>query len=515
MWDMQMLKYYGFQAEKRGRRQCSHIGGVPPTTTAYSIPPPPRATTAALPHNRSSPSPSRSSTTPPNDSRRSSFPSYLDVPNLPSKIRLICEIIASSHSIESSLNDQGITITSDDVEEVLKLSYSHPAAAIKFFRWSGPRIRQQLSPYSWNLVVDLLGKNLLFDAMWDAVASMKSEGLVSLATFASIFSSFAAASCPADAIDAFELLAHHGIPQDTTALNFLLSALSRGGFTYAALESFRHMRLRIPPDSDSYAILLEGFENERNSARAYEVFDEMILKIGWDPSNVPAYDSFLNTVLYRGRSGLDESLRWLATMKMQRCFPGVRFIDNAIDACAELGDSKAAILLWDNLVGRNGMLPTTELFNSMISLYCNLNHLEHAYRLFDEMVFHGAFPDSTTYELMLRLLIKNKRREEVAALLSEMVKNEFVPSSEIFDSVMSLFMDIGDSETALKVGKIMIEKGILDERIGNSLILYLRDNRRLPEACKFAENMIDKGIKLHSSTLSKLRTGLQHLGMIL
>ncbi|XP_020572542.1 pentatricopeptide repeat-containing protein At1g77360, mitochondrial-like [Phalaenopsis equestris] len=463
-------------------------------------------------HHRSSPSPSRRSATPPNKSRRSSFSSYLDVPNLPSKIRLICEIIASSHSIESSLNDQGITITSDDVEEVLKLSYSHPAAAIKFFRWSGPRIRQQLSPYSWNLVVDLLGKNLLFDAMWDAVASMKSEGLVSLATFASIFSSFAAASRPTDAIAAFELLVHHGIPQDTTALNSLLSALSREGLTSAALDTFRHIWLRIPPDSDSYAILLEGFENERNSSGAYEVFDEMILKFGWDPSNVPAYDSFLNTVLSRGRSGLDESLRWLAKMKMQRCFPGVKFIVNAIDACGKLGDSKAAIMLWDNLVGRNGMLPTTELYNSMISLYCDLNHLEAAYRFFDEMVLYGAFPDSTTYELMLRLLIKNKRREEVPVLLNEMLKNEFVPSTAICDSVMYLFMDIGDSETALKVGKIIIEKGIADERIGNSLILYLRDHNLLPEACKFAENLIDKEIRLHSSTLSKLKSSLQHLG---
>ncbi|KAH0467995.1 hypothetical protein IEQ34_003028 [Dendrobium chrysotoxum] len=449
----------------------------------------------------------------PSPSRRPSFPSYLDIPNLPPKIRLLCEILATSTSIESSLNDFGIRISANDVEEVLKLSYSYPAAAVKFFRWSGPRLHHQHSPYSWNLVIDILGKNLLFDAMWDAVASMKSEGLLSVATYASIFSSFAAASRPADAIAAFESLLHkHGIPQDTTALNSLLSALCREGFTLAALEFIRRSRLGIPLDSDSYAILLEGFENERNYRSARELFDEMILGIGWDPSNVPAYDSFLNIVLCHDGGGLYESLKWLAKLTEKRCFPGIKFIGKAIDECVKLNDERTAILLWNSLVGRNGCLPNTELCNSMISLYCNLNQLDAAYRFFDDMVFYGAFPDARTYNLMLPLLINNKKLNEVHLLLNEMVKNEFVPSSVICDATMKLLLDSGDWEIALKVWKIMIENGIAGEQIGNLLIARLWYGNQLPEACKYAEDMIDKGIKLQSSTLSKLRRGLQPLG---
>ncbi|KAK8971561.1 hypothetical protein KSP40_PGU011507 [Platanthera guangdongensis] len=44
-----------------------------------------------------------------------------------------------------------------------------------------------------------------------------------------------------------------------------------------------------------------------------------------------------------------------------------------------------------------------------------------------------------------------------------------------------------------------------------SFIVCLGYNRRLPEACKYAEDMIDSGIKLQSSTLSKLRSSLQQL----
>ncbi|KAK8963689.1 hypothetical protein KSP40_PGU000724 [Platanthera guangdongensis] len=105
-----------------------------------------------------------------------------------------------------------IRISADDVEEVLKLSYSRPGAAVMFFRWSDTWLQNRHSPYSWNLVVDLLRKNLLLEAMWDAVRSMHSEGFISLAKFASIFSSLASAGRPADALAGFGALAPHGIP---------------------------------------------------------------------------------------------------------------------------------------------------------------------------------------------------------------------------------------------------------------------------------------------------------------
>lgn len=477
---------------------------------------PSRSTHGKRPHERS-PSPSRLPApaipvVPAPASSRPSFPSHLDFPDLPTKVLRICDILSSSPSVESSLDKSGILISSDDVEEVLKLSYSHPGAAVKFFRWSGAWLKNRHSPYSWNLVVDLLGKNLLFDAMWDAVRSMHSEGLISLATFASIFSSFAAAGRPEEALAAFDALAPHGIPQDTAALNSLLSALSREGLTSAALDYLRRIRVRIAPDSDSYAIILEGFENERNHRGAHEVFNEMVLRIGWNPANVPAYDSFLNTLLSHGPNGFDEALRWLYKMKEHNCLPGMKFIRSAIDECGKVGDVRAAILLWDSLVGKNGCQPDTELYNSMISLYCQQNQLDVAHQLLDEMVFHGAFPDSKTYDLILKALIKSRKLIEIHALLVEMVKNEFVPSSSVCDSAMNLLMDSRDWDTALKVWKIMITNGIAGEEVGNSLIVYLRDYKRLPEACKYAEDMIDRGIKLQSSTLSKLKTSLQHLG---
>lgn len=53
----------------------------------------------------------------------------------------------------------------------------------------------------------------------------------------------------------------------------------------------------------------------------------------------------------------------------------------------------------------------------------------------------------------------------------------------------------------------------LDET-GNILIVGLLDLNRLPEAVKYAEDIIERGIKLSSSTLSKLKQSLSKAGKL-
>ncbi|KAA8547736.1 hypothetical protein F0562_004165 [Nyssa sinensis] len=231
--------------------------------------------------------------------------------------------VANTHSlsVEKVVDDTGIRVTQEDVEEVLKLSYGFPGPAVKFFRWSGFQLNDKHSPYAWNLVVDLLGKNCLFDAMWDAIKSMKKEGLLSLATFASVFSSYVIA-------------------------DRVQEAIMTDGKAAKAKEFLSIVKDMIRPDADTYAILLEGWENEGDVPSARDTFSEMVIEIGWDPGNVPAYDSFLTTLL-KGSDGMREVMKFFDMMKDRRCYPGTRFFKAALEYCVKKGDTRSAGLLWD------------------------------------------------------------------------------------------------------------------------------------------------------------------------
>ncbi|XAR71409.1 hypothetical protein NMG60_11028658 [Bertholletia excelsa] len=443
------------------------------------------------------------------------FISYLEAPNLHPKVKLLCEIIAKtpSPSVEKVLEDSSIIVSQGDVEDVLKLSYGFPGPAVKFFRWAGFQLGDRHSPYAWNLVVDMLGKNGLFDAMWDAIKSMKQEGLLSLATFASVFSSYVTANRVKEAIRTFEVMAQYNVPCDIVALNSLLSAICREGKAIEGKEFLGIAKSKIRPDSDTYAILLEGFEGEGDVGNARKVFSEMVTEIGWDPMNVPAYDSFLTTLL-RGPDGIREALKFLERMKDRRCFPGIKFFKIALEECGRTADAKGAGLLWEAMT-KSGFRPDTGMYNSLIALHCHLKETNVAKSLLDDMIRHGAFPDSQTYNVLFHFLIKDRKLREASAVLTEMTKNEFLPSPSNCRSAIRVSIDHGDPCLAIKVWKCMVENYNSDlEETGNLLVLGLRDTDRLPEAVKYAEDMIDRGIKLNSSTLSKLKQSLSQLGKV-
>lgn len=450
----------------------------------------------------------------PGNTRQQGFVSYKDAPksNLPPKIKLLCDIIAStpSQSVEQVLDDSvsGLRITQEEAEEVLKLSYGYPASAVKFFRWSDRALNGNHSPYAWNLVVDMLGKNLLFDAMWDAIKSMQRERLLSLATFASVFSSYVLASRVEEAIVTFNVIDKYGVARDIVALNSLLSAICRDGRVADALEFLSVAKLTIRPDSDTYAILLEGCEKEGNESSGKIVFAEMVAEIGWNPSNVPAYTSFVCTLL-KGRDGIHEAMTGIEMMRARRCYPGIKFLKDALEECMRRRDDKSAEFFWEDMVKRHGLEPDTELYNSMIDVHCSVGNVEMGMRLLEEMVYNGSFPDHKTYNVLFQCLIKNKKLGDASCLFTEMVKNEAMPSLENCKASMKVYVGEGDSVSALKVWKWMVENHESElEETANLLVVGLRDMKMLPEAVKYAEDIIERKIKLNSSTLSKLKQSL-------
>lgn len=446
--------------------------------------------------------------------KRSGFISYTEVPSLLPKLKILCEIIAKTPAatVERVLEDTGIRVYEEDVAEVLKLSFGCPGSAVKFFRWTSYQLNNKHSSYAWNLVVDLLGKNCLFDAMWDAIKSMRKELLLSLSTFKLVFSNYVIANRVEEAILSFEVMDQYGIPRDIVALDSLLSVICKDGKTEQAKDYLGIARERIRVDAETYVILLEGWESEGDVGRARQTFSEMVTDIGWDTRNVPAYDSFLCTLL-RGPEGLREVLKIFDTMSESGCYPGMKFFKFSIDECARKSDAKCAKVIWEAMVGKNLCRPDKAMYKSLMSLYCNVKDFDSAEKLLDEMVYNGAFPDSETYCLLFHFLIKQRRVREATPVFREMVKNEFVPMQEDCSTAVKTYVVAGDAYMGLKVWRCMIENYSSDlDETGNLLVVGLRDLNRLPEAVKCAEDIIERGIKLTSATLSKLKQSLSKVG---
>lgn len=445
------------------------------------------------------------------ENRRKKFPTYLDVAYVTPRTRILCEIIAETPSseAETAFLSSGITPSPELVEDVLKLSYGSPNAAVSFFRWAG--LSHKPSVYAWNLMVDLLGKNEMFDQMWDAIRSMKQEKLLTLATFVSVFGSYCEAGRFQDAIMTFEVMDKYGIEPDVVAVNSLLSAISQEkDQAKRAYNFFDQIKVKIPPDGDTFAILLEGWEKEGNVAKAKTTFGEMVVRVGWDAKYMSAYDAFLIT-LVRG-SQVEEAVKFLHVMKGKGCLPGLKFFSNALDILVKQNDSAHAVPLWDTMVG-SGVMPNLITFNAMIGLLCNNSDIDNAFRFLDDMPFYGVFPESLTYNMIFECLINNKKVREVANFFKEMIKNEFPPTQANCAAAIEVLFDRDDPETGIEIWNYVLENNIMPvDTSANVLLIGLCNIGRLSELKRFANEMLDQRIVINDTTMVKLRNAFYKEG---
>ncbi|KAL2902125.1 hypothetical protein RDABS01_027207 [Bienertia sinuspersici] len=433
-----------------------------------------------------------------------SFPTYLDVPYVTPRTRILCDIIYKTPvpEIDAALNSSGITPSPELVEDVLKLSYGSPEAAVSFFRWAG--FATKPSVYAWNLMVDLLGKNKMFEQLWAAIRSMKGEGSLSLATFVSVFGSYCMAGKFDDAIMTFDVMGKYGVEPDTVAVNSLLSAMcGEKDQTQRAYSFFDKIKHKIPPDGDTFAILFEGWEKEGNVSKAKTTFGEMVVRVGWDKKNMPAYNAFLMT-LVRG-SQVDEAVKFLHVMKGKGCLPGLKFFSNALDILVKQNDSTHAIPLWDTMVG-SGIMPNLVTFNAMIGLLCNNSDVDNAFRFLDDMPFYGVFPDSLTYNMIFECLIKNKKVREVASFFREMTKNEVIPTQANCAAAIEMLFERDDPEVGVEIWNYVLANRVTSvDECANMLLLGLSTVGRFSELKRFAYDMLDQRILIYETTMKKLQ----------
>lgn len=280
--------------------------------------------------------------------------------------------------------------------------------------------------------------------------------------------------------------------------------------TMKATEFFERIKAKIPPDADSYAILLEGWENEGNAAKAKTTFGEMVIRVGWSPEYMFAYDAFLNT-LVRGSQG-EEAIKFLQVMKKKNCLPGLRFFSNALDIFVKQNDSAHAIMLWDIMVG-SGMTPDLMMYNVIISLLTSNNDIDNAFRLLDDMAFHGAFPNSLTYNMIFGCLIKNGKVREVGKFFIEMIKNEWDPTPTNFAASIKILFDGDDPEMAIEIWKYMAKNSISPrDDSANAVLLGLCNLGRLSDLRRFAEKMIDERIIIYEATMTKVKNAFYKEG---
>ncbi|RZC93453.1 hypothetical protein C5167_007265 [Papaver somniferum] len=94
--------------------------------------------------------------------------------------------------------------------------------------------------------------------------------------------------------------------------------------------------------------------------------------------------------------------------------------------------------------------PTSNTYNTMISMLVQQGHLEKVHELYNEMCNEGnCFPDTVTYSALIYVFGKLGRDASAIRLFNEMKENRMQPSAKIYTTLLALYFKLGQVEKAL------------------------------------------------------------------
>ncbi|XAR62846.1 hypothetical protein NMG60_11017743 [Bertholletia excelsa] len=414
----------------------------------------------------------------------------------------VCEIMISCPKLglDTALDQSGIRVSPEIVEEVLKKFKTAGMLSYRFFEWAGKQRNYEHSIRAYHAMIESLAKIRQYKIMWDLVNSMRNKKLLNIETFCIIMREYASAQKVEEAIYTFNIMEKYGTPPNIAAFNGLLSTLCKSKNVVKAQEVFDNMKEQFCPDSKTYSIMIEGWGKYPNLPKAREIFREMA-HMGCRP-DIVTYGIMVDILCKAGR--VDEAIAIVKEMDATGCRPtsfiytvlihtyGMENrIEDAVDTFLEME--------------RNGVNPDVPVYNALISAFCNVNKLKNAYRVLNEMDQKGVTPNSRTCNIILNSLIKHGKTDEAFKVFRQMIKI-CEPDADTYTKMIKMFCGTGEFDMAHKVWKYMKLKQFVPSM--HTFCVFINGlcaKGDVSKACVLMEEMIEKGMRPSRVTFEKLR----------
>ncbi|TXG57904.1 hypothetical protein EZV62_015733 [Acer yangbiense] len=402
--------------------------------------------------------------------------------------------------LNTALDQCGMRVSPEIVEDVLKRFENAGILAYRFFKWAEKQRNYEHSIRAYHTMIESLAKTRQYQIMWDLVNAMRNKRMLNVETFCIMMRKYARAQKVEEAVYTFNVMEKYDVQPNLAALNGLLSALCKSKNVRKAQEIFDSMKDRFIPDSKTYSILLEGWGKDPNLPKAREIFREMI-DVGCNP-DIVTYGIMVDILCKAGR--VDEALGIVKGMDYRVCQPtsfiysvlvhtyGVENrIEDAVDTFMEME--------------RNGIHADAALYNALIGAFCKANKFKNVYRVLNEMGSKSVKPNSRTCNIVLNGLIGRGKTDEAFKVFRRMIK-VCEPDADTYTMMIKMFCERGELEMAFKVWKYMkLKQFIPSMHTFSVLINGLCDKGNVTEACVLLEEMLEKGIQPSNVTFERLR----------
>ena len=430
----------------------------------------------------------------------------------PKEVDRVCKVIDElfelDRNMEAVLDDCGICLSHDLVVDVLERFKHARKPAFRFFCWAGAKPEFEHNSRTYNSMMYILGKTRQFESMVSMLEEMAEKGLVTMETFMIAIKAFASAKERKKAVGMFELMKKYKFKVDVNTINCLLDTLGRAKLGKEAQALLEKLKGRFTPNLQTYTVLLNGWCRLKNLMEAGRLWNEMI-DMGFKPDLV-THNIMLEGLL-RSKKRSD-AIKLFEVMKAKGPQPNIRSYTILIRDFCKQGKMKEAVEYFDNLL-ESGIQPDAAVYTCLITGFGNQKNMDMVYELLKEMKEKGCTPDGRLYNALIKLMTSRKMPDDAVRIYKRMIQCGIKPSIHTYNMIMKSYFLTRNFKMGRAVWDEMIQKGCCpDDNSYTVFIGGLISQGRSGEACKYLEEMLEKGMKAPQLNYNKFAADFSRAG---
>ncbi|XP_059312285.1 pentatricopeptide repeat-containing protein At3g62470, mitochondrial-like [Lycium ferocissimum] len=422
--------------------------------------------------------------------------------------KVIDELFSLDRNMEAVLDECGINLSHDLVVDVLERFKHARKPAFRFFCWAAQRPGYAHDSRTYNAMMTILGRARQFETMVSVLEEMGEKGLLTMETFLISMKAFAAAKERKKAIGMFELMKKYKFKVGVETINSLLDALGRAKLGKEAQLLFEKLEHRFTPNLQTYTVLLNGWCRVKNLMEAGKIWNEMIDK-GFKP-DVVAHNTMLEGLLKCKKRS--DAIKLFEVMKTKGPSPNTRSYTILIRDLCKQGKMDEAVAGFEEMLS-SGCEADAATFTCLVTGFGNQRKMDKVFALLREMKEKGCPPDARLYNALIKLIVNRRMPDDAVMLYKKMIRNGIQPTLHTYNMLMKSFFMTKNYEMGHATWEEMSLRGCCPDE--NSYTVYIggliRQGRSM-EACKYLEEMIDKGMKAPQLDYNKFAADFSRAG---
>lgn len=440
------------------------------------------------------------------------------------KLESVLSILQSSGvdgSIESSLEEIGVSLNEEFVIKVLETPYVPGENLISFFKWVLKKPEFVVTTKVVELFVTAIcieGRNAY--ALWDLVKEVaeKEKGILSAEILNELIALLSRLGKGKAAFEIFNKFGELGCEPNADTYYFTIEALSRRSiYDWASTVCEKMLNADMLPGAEKVGKIVSFLCKGNKSKDAHLVY----LSAKQKNINLPVYSiKLLISSLCRKDEGVKLAMEMLDEFPKEERKHAIKSFSHVINGLCRAkdvpGEKQLRSYCSEDIEEAKNLLlkmidagppPGNAVFNTVINALSKKGEMGEARKLLEVMEDRGLKPDVYTYSVIMSGYAKGGEMEEACKILNEAKKKHSKLSPVTYHTIIRAYCKLEQYDKALELLGEMKEYGVQPNaaeynKLIQSLCLKALD---WTTAEKLLEEMKENGLHLNAMTKGLIR----------